>query len=165
MRHRCFPMTAFPRRRPPGLELHVQEDRLWKKHHWDGREGNHHQPKGPHITEHRIGVGNEHHAHGDHRIDDAGRVCQCRHPLVQNLKNHETKEAQEESQHGHTFEEKIKEAPLVQRVDPPKQYSRSHLRHTDNDRHFHFHRIHIDELIVGAVPRWIQPRASDLHQR
>mmetsp|Transcript_134268 Transcript_134268/g.428894 ORF Transcript_134268/g.428894 Transcript_134268/m.428894 type:complete len:408 (+) Transcript_134268:192-1415(+) len=93
------------------------------------------------------------HCHRDERVDDAGGVRHGIDPLVEDHVVHKAEETDHKHHHGHALEEKVHRAALVDGVGESQQQTHDHLRYTEEDGDLHLHGVHVDKLVLGAVPR------------
>mmetsp|Transcript_60124 Transcript_60124/g.158160 ORF Transcript_60124/g.158160 Transcript_60124/m.158160 type:complete len:742 (+) Transcript_60124:648-2873(+) len=149
-------------------ELHlrlvlVQLDERLRDEHEGHREDRHaHEHLGEGSAEHGVGVLLPH-GHGDHRVDDAGRVVHRGHPLVEDHVVHEAEEADHEHHHGDALAEEVRRVALVHGVGEAEEETDGHLRDADDDGELHLHGVHEHELVLRAVPRGVDAEGVRSH--
>mmetsp|Transcript_88204 Transcript_88204/g.254379 ORF Transcript_88204/g.254379 Transcript_88204/m.254379 type:complete len:331 (+) Transcript_88204:229-1221(+) len=144
-------LTQGPAQPGHVLVLHQLDQWLRDEHAWHRQHAHGHQDPRQARAEHRIAVLAPH-GHGNHGVDDAGRVVHGGDPLVQDHVIHEAKEAQHEHHHRHAFAKQVRGALLVDRIGEPQAKADNHLRNAQNNRELHLHGIHVHQLVLRTVP-------------
>mmetsp|Transcript_12125 Transcript_12125/g.26834 ORF Transcript_12125/g.26834 Transcript_12125/m.26834 type:complete len:309 (-) Transcript_12125:1297-2223(-) len=96
------------------------------------------------------------HGHTNQGVDDAGRIVNRMHPLVEDHHIHPSKEAKHENHHGNALTKEVRHVLLVECIAPPQKNAHGHLQHSKEDGELHLQRVHIQQLVVGAMPRPVE---------